>query len=88
VISDIFGVSGRAMLDALVAGQRNSHALAALAYRNMRAKTSVLQEALTGHFTGHHAFMLGMMLARIDALTTQIATLTTRIGEAIAPLAA
>jgi transposase len=76
------------MLDALVAGQRNPHALAALAYRNMRAKTSVLQEALTGHFTDHHAFMLGMMLARIDALTTQIATLTTRIGEAIAPLAA
>ena len=53
VISDIFGVSGRAMLDALVAGQRNSHALAALAYRNMRARTSVLQEALIGHFTDH-----------------------------------
>jgi transposase len=88
VISDIFGVSGRAMLDALVAGQRNPHALAALAYRNMRAKTSVLQEALTGHFTDHHAFMLGMMLARIDALTAQIDTLTTRIGEAIAPFAA
>jgi transposase len=52
VISEIFGVSGRGMLDALAAGQRNPHALAAaLAYRNMRAKTSVLQEALTGHFT-------------------------------------
>ena len=88
VISDIFGKSGRAMLEALIAGQTNPHALAALAYRNMRAKTSVLQEALTGHFTEHHAFMLGMMLARIDALTTQIDTLTTRIGEAIAPFAA
>jgi len=88
VISDIFGASGRAMLDALIAGQRNPHALAALAYRNMRAKTSVLQEALTGHFTDHHAFMLGMMLARIDALTTQIDTLTARIGQAIAPFAA
>ena len=44
--------------------------LAALARKNVRAKTSVLQEALTGHFTDHHAFMLGMMLARIDALTT------------------
>ena len=54
----------------------------------MRAKASVLQEALTGHFTEHHAFMLGMMLARIDALTTQIDTLTTRIGQAIAPYAA
>jgi transposase len=88
VISDIFGKSGRAMLDALIGGQRNPHALAALAYRNMRAKTSVLQEALTGHFTDHHAFMLGMMLARVDALTTQIDTLTIRIGEAIAPFAA
>src|SRR5215813_15354672 len=59
VISDIFGVSGRAMLDALIAGQRSPHALAALAYKNMRAKTSVLQEALTGHFTDHHALHAG-----------------------------
>ena len=86
MISDIFGVSGRAMLDALIAGQRNPHELAALARRNIRAKTSVLQEALTGHFTDHHAFMLGMMLARIDALSTQIGTLTTRIEQATAPL--
>jgi transposase len=88
VISDIFGASGRAMLDALIAGQRNPHALAALAYRNRRAKTSVLQEALTGHFTDHHAYMPGMMLARIDALTTQIDTLTTATGAASAPFAA
>jgi transposase len=87
VISDIFGASGRAMLAALIAGQRNPHELAALARGSMRAKTSVLQEALTGHFTDHHAFMLGMMLARIDALTAQIDTLTTAIGQAIAPYA-
>ena len=88
VISDIFGASGRAMLAALIAGQANPHELASLARGSMRAKTSVLQEALTGHFTGHHAFMLGMMLARIDALTAQIDTLTTRISEAISPYAA
>jgi transposase len=88
VISDIFGASGRAMLDALVAGRRNPHELAALARGKMRAKTSVLQEALTGHFTGHHAFMLGMMLSRVDALTAQIETLTTAIEQAIAPFAA
>jgi len=87
-ISDIFGASGRAMLDALIAGQRNPHDLARLARGSMRAKTSVLQEALTGHFTDHHAFLLGMMLARIDALTAQIGTLTTRIEDAIAPFAA
>jgi transposase len=88
VISDIFGVSGRAMLAALIGGQRNPHELAGLARRNVRAKTSVLQEALTGHFTDHHAFMPAMMLARTGALTAQIDTLTTRIGEAIAPYAA
>ena len=84
VISDIFGASGRAMLDALIGGQASPHQLAALARGSMRAKTSVLQEALTGHFTDHHAFMLGMMLARIDALTAQIDALTTRISQAIA----
>ena len=88
VISDIFGASGRAMLDALIAGHASPHELAALARGKMRAKTSALQEALTGHFTEHHAFMLGMMLDRIDALTTQIATLTARIEQPIAPLAA
>ena len=88
VISDIFGASGRAMLDALIGGQRNPHQLAGLARGKMRAKASALQEALTGHFTGHHAFMLGMMLDRVDALTTQIGTLTTRIEQAIAPLSA
>jgi transposase len=88
VISDIFGVSGRAMLDALVGGQANPHELAGLARGSMRAKTSVLREALTGQFTDHHAFMLGMMLDRIDALTAQVGTLTARIEDAIAPFAA
>src|SRR5689334_14114571 len=76
------------MLDALVAGQASPHELAGLARGNIRAKTSVLQEALTGHFTEHHAFMLGMMLDRIDALTGQIGTLTTRIEQLIAAIPA
>jgi transposase len=88
VISDIFGASGRDMLAALVAGQRDPHALADLARKKMRAKMSVLQEALTGHFTEHHAFLLGMMLDRVDALNAQIDTLTARIEDAIAPFAA
>jgi transposase len=87
VISDIFGASGRDMLAALIAGQRNPRALADLARTQIRATASVLQEALTGHFTDHHAFLLGMMLDRVDALTAQIDALTTRIGEAIAPCA-
>src|SRR6266536_2187725 len=88
VISDIFGASGRDMLAALIAGQRNPHALADLARKRMRAKTSVLRQALTGQFTGHHAFLLAMMLGRVDALTAQIDQLTTRIEKAIAPFAA
>jgi transposase len=87
VISDIFGVSGRAMLDALIAGQRDPRALAQLARASMRAKIGVLAEALTGHFRDHHGYLLAMMLSRVDALTAQIEELTTRIGEAIAPFA-
>jgi transposase len=85
VISDIFGVSGRAMLEALIAGQRDPHQLADLARGSMRGKKSVLQEALTGHFRDHHGYLLTMMLQRVDALTAQIETLTGRIDEAIAP---
>ena len=87
VISDIFGKSGRDMLDALIAGQRDPHVLAELARGSMRGKKSVLQEALTGHFRDHHGYLLAMMLDRIDALTAQIEELTGRIDEAIAPFA-
>jgi transposase len=87
VISNISGKSGRDMLAGLIAGQRDPYALADLARGSMRSKKSVLQEALTGHFTEHHAFLLAMMLARTDTLTAQINTLTTRIEQAIAPFA-
>jgi transposase len=85
VISDIFGKSGRDMLDALIDGQHDPHVLAELARGSMRGKKSVLQEALTGHFRDHHGYLLAMMLDRIDALSAQIEALTGRIDEAIAP---
>ncbi len=88
VVSDIFGASGRDMLAALAAGQRNPKVLAQLARHTMRKKITVLEEAFTGHFTGHHAFLLGKMLARVDAITADIADLDTRIEEQIAPFAA
>jgi transposase len=88
VISDIFGVSGRAMLEALIAGQRDPAVLAEMARGSMRAKISVLKEALTGHFRDHHGYLLRMMCDRIDALTAQIHQLDRRIDEAIAPFAA
>jgi transposase len=88
VISDVFGVSGRAMLEALIAGQRNPKALAGLARGRMRAKAAVLQEAFTGHFEDHHGFLLGSMLAHIDALCAQINDIGERIEAVIAPFAA
>jgi transposase len=87
VISDIFGVSGRDMLEALAAGQRDPYVLARLARGSMRGKISVLQEALTGHFRDHHGYLLKMMLGRVDALTAQAEALTGRIDDVIAPFA-
>jgi transposase len=87
VVSDIFGVSGRDMLAALVSGERSPKALAQLARRTMRRKITVLEEAFTGYFTDHHAFLLGRMLARVDAITADIAGLDARIEAENRPLA-
>jgi transposase len=87
VATDIFGASGRAMLEALIAGQRDPKVLAQLAKRRLRAKLVALEEALRGFFTDHHAVILRMMLDNIDRLSEQIAALDTTIEEAIAPFA-
>jgi transposase len=79
VISDIYGVSGRAMLEALIAGERSPKALAGLAHGTIKASSSALTEALRGRFEEHHAFMLRMLLDTIDHLSVQIDKLTTRI---------
>jgi transposase len=86
VISDIHGVSGRDMLDAIAAGQRDPKALAQLARGTMRGKIRRLEEALDcSFFTGEHAAVLAMMLVTIDHYTTQIEELTARIEELIEP---
>jgi transposase len=87
VVSDMFGVSGRQMLEALIAGQRDPKVLAQLAQGRMRSKLGVLEEALTGHFRAHHGYLLRMMLDRIDALGAQADQLTGRIEELLAPFA-
>src|SRR6266571_6156705 len=71
----IFGVSGRDMMAALIAGERDPKALAQLARRRLRAKLSLLEEAFYGHFSDHHAFLLQTMLSRIDQATADIAAL-------------
>ena len=87
VASDIFGVSGRAMLAALVAGERDPKALAQLARTRLRAKRSQLEEAFTGHFSDHHAFLLARMLSRIDQASADIAELEAKIDQEVAPFA-
>ncbi len=87
VASDIFGVSGRAMLAALLAGEGDPKALAQLARARMRAKLPRLEEAFTGFFTDHHAFLLGRMLDRVDALDADIAALDAKIADLIDPFA-
>ena len=80
VISDIHGVSGRAMLEAIIAGQRNPTVVAQLARGTMRGKIARLEEALDcSFFTDEHAAILQMMLAAIDSFTAQIEELTARI---------
>jgi transposase len=87
VASDIFGVSGREMMAALIVGERDPKALAQLARASMRVKIPLLEEAFVGHFTRHHAFLLATMLARIDEASTDIAAVETQIEELITPFA-
>ena len=81
--TDIVGVSGRAMLEALIVGQRDPMVLAELAKGRMRGKHAALVQALTGRFDDHHAELARVLLDHIDALTTQIDRLTARIEELI-----
>jgi transposase len=85
VVSDIFGVSGREMLAALIAGQRDPKALAQLARTRMRVKIPRLEEAFIGHFTNHHRFLLRTMLARVDQASADIAAVETQIEELVTP---
>jgi transposase len=85
VASDITGVSGRLMLQALIDGQRNPAALADLAKRRLRAKIPELTEALTGRFSDHHAFLAQMYLDAIDQRSQAITELTVRIEMVIEP---
>ncbi|MDP9247644.1 MAG: IS110 family transposase [Candidatus Dormibacteraeota bacterium] len=87
VASDIFGVSGREMMEALIAGERDPGRLAEMARTRMRAKIPQLKEAFTGFFTDHHAMLLRQMLNRLDALEADIDLLDSRIEAHLAPFA-
>ena len=88
VVSDLTGVSSRAMLEALIKGERNPEVLAGLARGTLRSKTPALVDALTGRFKAHHAFMARLHLDQIDAQSRIIDALTERIEEAMTPFRA
>ena len=72
VISDIMGVSGRRMIEAMIAGVRNPHQLAALANRGIKASPKELYDALHGRLTEHHRFLLQLHLGQWDGLDVSI----------------
>jgi transposase len=88
VASDILGVSGRAMLEALISGDRDPARMADLARRRMRSKIPALTEALAGRFTSHHAFLARVHLDLIDQHTAAISQITGRLEEAMQPFRA
>ena len=87
VASDLFGVSGRAMMDALIAGEHDPDILADLARTRLRARIPELREALTGHFIDHHGFLLTQMLRHLDHLEGRITAVEAQIEDHIRPYA-
>ena len=85
VASDPLGVSGRAMLEALVSGTHDPQVLAELARGRLRAKLPALREALEGRFGTHHGLLVGEMLARIDQMDESIGRLSAEVARVAAP---
>jgi transposase len=80
VLTDVTGLSSRRILDALIGGERDPHALADLTFGAARRKIPALVEALDGRFTDHHAFMCRHYLDQIDHLDAVVAVLDARIA--------
>lgn len=88
VVSDVVGVSGRAILQALVAGETDPERLADLTQGRLKASRASLVAALQGHLTPHHRFMIQLHLTQIIALERAVADLEARIAEALRPFRA
>ena len=88
VASDVLGVSGRLMLKALVAGERDPDVLADLAKGQLRKKLPALRQALYGRFEDHHALLVRLSLEHLEQLETMIAQLDIEVDRVIAPFSA
>jgi transposase len=85
VISEILGITGRAILDALVAGETDPAVLAAKADRRIKASPEELRAALFGRVTRNHRFLLKLHLQHIDAIDQAIAEIDAEVAERLAP---
>ena len=85
VISDVMGLSGRRMIEALIAGQSDPEQLAQLAHRRIKASPEELCEALRGRVTRHHRFLLGLHLQQIDAIDVAIAAIDQEVDAQVEP---
>lgn len=85
VISNVVGVSGRRMIEALMEGQSDPAVLAALADRRIKAPPEVLCEALRGRVTRHHRFLLGLHLGHIDAIDQAIDKIDQEVEASLQP---
>jgi transposase len=88
VVTDILGLSGRRILEALIAGQTMPQALAALAHRRIHASAEELEAALRGRVTKHHRFLLKLHLDQIDALAASIARIDEEVSANVEPFRA
>jgi len=88
VATDVMGVSGRAMIEALVKGTTDPATLADLARGRLRRKLPALRDALRGQFRAHHAFLIGQILAKIDFLDDALVELTREIDHLLLPFEA
>src|SRR6202047_3012431 len=85
VLTDLMGKSGRAIIEALIAGETNPVKLAGLADRRVKASPEKFREALRGRVTKHHRFLLRLHLNQIDALDAAMATLDAQVGANLGP---
>ena len=88
VISDVAGLSGRAMIEALIAGETDPATLAGLAHRRIKAPPEMLREALRGRVTSHHRFLLALHLKQIDALDEAVAGIDQEVDAHVEPFRA
>ncbi len=88
VVSDVLGVSGRMILDALCAGERDPDVLADMAKRKLRSKIGDLRQCVPGRFNDHHAAMVSEIVAHVDYITATIGRLDARVEEMMIPFRA